>query len=781
MSTGDRQTPADGDHAGAVLSSVVTSAADAVIACDRQGRITLWNPAAERIYGYRWDEVHGRRVMMLYPPEVADRDRRVFDRALAGEPTPQLETARQRRDGQVVPMRMSFAPIVEADATISGVVSIAHELTQELREQARMAALLRASPDAVMGVGADGLISFTNESCDRMLGYEPQELIGRPARTLFTHDMRQAMIDLRTQLFTDPALRAETRTIATRMLRKDGSVFAAETTISWLHDARDPQMITATRDLTALRRAESKLHNLLEVIPEAITGIGRDWRIALVNEATERLVGQPRTALLGRPYVELLPDASRDAVHQTFVEVFDAAPGSSPRTVYADVIRADGNRMVTENTVAHLIAEDEEMLVVAGRDITDRLAAEAERAELVAQVARQKAEQAAQGAQRMESLGQLAGGVAHDFNNLLAIVLNYASLLGSDIADLAEADPQRWQSFADDLTKIEHAAQRGAALTQQLLLFSRRDVNQPQVLDPATVLNNLRPLLHSAIGEQNRLHVDIQPNLPAVRLDPGQLEQILVNIAVNSRDAMPHGGNLRITADAGLPSDDDPGYQPEPDASQTYLRLRITDDGHGMPAEVAQRAFEPFFTTKPKGRGTGLGLATVYGIISQANGCLRLQSEPDAGTTVTVLLPVTDEQPPTHTGRTTTSGDARSTPQRTVLLVDDEEGVRESTARVLTRHGYHVLTAADGQQALNLARQHEANIDILLTDMIMPNMHGAELAEHVTALIPTIQVIYMSGYAEPLVNTRHADDQSIYLLEKPFTASALIDALTTAN
>lgn len=344
-------------HAGAVLSSVVTSAADAVIACDTQGLITLWNPAAERIYGYRSGEVRGRPVTMVYPPEVTDCDQQVFRRALAGEPTPRHDTIRLRRDGTRVPMRMSFAPIVEADGAVSGVVSVAHELTRQIRDEARMAALLRATPDAVVGIDRDGRIVFVNESCERMFGYQAQELIGQPARTLFVDEEQQAMIGLRARLFADPALRATTHTIATRMRRKDGSVLAGETTISWLDDPEGLLMIAATRDLTALRRAESKLHGVLEAIPEAITGISPDGRIILVNQATERLLGRSRDGLLGRSYTELLPDDALETADQAITQAL-ADPDPEPRrTVYVDVIRADGTRVTTENSVVRFTAE----------------------------------------------------------------------------------------------------------------------------------------------------------------------------------------------------------------------------------------------------------------------------------------------------------------------------------------------------------------------------------------------------------------------------------------
>ncbi|GGN32378.1 hypothetical protein GCM10010109_53380 [Actinoplanes campanulatus] len=759
-------------HDEGFLSSVVSSTADAIIGCDTQGRITAWNPAAERIYGYRCDEVRRRPVTMMYPADVAERDWQIFQKALRGTPTAQLRTVRLRKDGTRVPVRMSFAPMEGTDGSVRGVVSVAHELTDEIRSEARMTALLEATPDAIVGIDREGRIVFANRSCERLLGYRPEELTGRQARTLFAEEARTDMIELHARLLADPRLRDRTRTLATRLRRRDGTVLPGETTLSWHEEPDEPVLIAATRDLTEQHRAEEKLRALLEAVPEAITGVSPDGRIVMVNQGTERLLGYSREELLDESYDRFLPGYERERVARMVSALFESALPSA--VIYVDIVRADGTLVPTESTVTRFDSAGEHMLLVAGRDITERVAAEHERARLAEQVQRQRT-------QRLEALGQLAGGVAHDFNNLLAVISNYTDLLGDEVADLARTDPGQWQPFADDLDRIRKAAERGAGLTQRLLTFSRRDLNRPRVLEPGAVLDRLLPSLRTAVGTGHELRLTAVPGLWPVLLDPGQLDQLLVNLVVNARDAMPGGGPVGIAADNLQFDGDDPGYQPPPETGRRYLRLRVTDTGVGMSADVAARAFEPFFTTKDKSPGTGLGLAAVYGIVGQAGGCLAVTSSPGEGTTMTVLLPATDEAytDPEEEIVPDEGGPDAGEPGRhhVILLADDEEGVRESTARALTRHGYRVLTAPDGPAALTLAHRHRDEIDVLLTDVMMPRMHGGELAQRVVELIPDIRVIYMSGYAEPLLDVAPAGSAATPLLEKPFAITELLRTL----
>jgi hypothetical protein len=416
------------------------------------------------------------------------------------------------------------------------------------------------------------------------------------------------------------------------------------------------------------------------------------------------------------------------------------------------------------------------MVSAAIRDVTDRLEAQAERERLRTAGERERLEAQLHQSQRLESLGQLAGGVAHDFNNLLAVMLNYTAFIAEEITDAATRDGGRWQQVGHDIAQVQRAGERATELTHQLLAFGRREVVRPQVLNLNTVVTEIETLLRRTLGEHIQLHTTLDGDLRPVLADPGQLEQVLVNLAVNARDAMPDGGTLSIhttnhTID-GASATRYPLLRPGP-----HVKLRVADTGAGIPPEIAERVFEPFFTTKPKGEGTGLGLATVYGIITQAGGHAEITSAPGAGTAFTIFLPATDQQPTTTQQPDPTTATARTGGGETVLVVEDEEALREVTRRILTRNGYHVLTAAGGPEALKIAEHGNEEIHLLLTDVIMPHMLGKELATAICDLYPATRVLYMSGYAQPVLASQGSLDPGVTLVEKPFTEPGLLDRI----
>jgi hypothetical protein len=374
-------------------------------------------------------------------------------------------------------------------------------------------------------------------------------------------------------------------------------------------------------------------------------------------------------------------------------------------------------------------------------------------------------------ARRLEGLGRLAGGVAHDFNNLIAVILNYAEFVGEEIDAAAQdgAGPQ-WTAASQDIGQIRKAAERAAGLTRQLLSFARREVIQPQVVDLNHLLDSMAGILRRTLGANLGLVTNLAEGLPPILVDPGQMDQVVLNLAVNARDAMPDDGSLTITTDS---LQVDRAYAAEWSSVLPghYVRITIADTGKGMPPEVIKHAFEPFYTTKNKGEGSGLGLATVYGAVTQAEGHVRIESESERGTTFTILLPVTTQsateavQPPRSSG--TSHG-------LTALIVEDEDALREVSRRLLTRHGYTVITAANGAEAITVAAGYEGTIDLLLTDVIMPQMLGKEAAEKIQQDRPDIRVLYMSGYAQPILASQGRLDPDVTLLDKPFTERELL-------
>src|SRR5437763_520141 len=361
----------------------------------------------------------------------------------------------------------------------------------------------------------------------------------------------------------------------------------------------------------------------------------------------------------------------------------------------------------------------------------------------------------------MEAVGRLAGGIAHDFNNLLTVITTYCDLL---LEDLGREDPKR-----EDVEQVRKAAEGATALTRQLLAFSRQQVLEPKVVSMSAVVSGVEKMLRRVIGEDVDLATRLDPDVGSVKADVGQLEQVLMNLAVNARDAMPTGGKLTIeTGNA----EHDPDYAREHEATavRRFVMLAVSDNGIGMDDATKARIFEPFFTTKEPGKGTGLGLATVYGIVKQAGGFIWVYSEPGQGTSFKIYLPAVDA-----TAERTTAAAATPTPRgtETVLLVEDAAAVRAVTKQVLERQGYTVLEAPGGEAALRLAQRHRGPIHLLLTDVVMPRVTGRELAERLAHVRPDVKVLYTSGYTDDSVVRHRILESGTAYLQKPFSPESL--------
>lgn len=482
---------------------------------------------------------------------------------------------------------------------------------------------------------------------------------------------------------------------------------------------------------------ERALAETINKAPDGILVIDADELVQMANPAAERMLGLQVSDCIGRGIGDVLHAVNRRAALDVGTLFGDS--GERPRDL--TLRRDDGEQLEIEITWRTMDAGRRQLVL---RDVSERRRADQVRREMDVQLAH---------AQRLEAVGQLAGGIAHDFNNLLTIIGASAEVLRLDLTD---------EQHAPLIDEILAAQDRGSTLTRQLLAFARRDVVQPRVFDLSAHVLTLRRLLQRVAGEQTRIACDVEPDC-RVRADLGQVEQALVNLVSNARDAMPEGGDCRISV-VKMTNDD----------GEQWVRLRVSDVGVGMDAATSLRAFEPFFTTKPRGRGTGLGLSSVHGIVLQSGGRADIDSMPGRGTTVLLEFPFanapsTDAAP--RVASEPIGGGA------TILVAEDDDGTRATVNRVLRRLGYTVLLAPDGMQALRLAETHAGQIDLLLTDVMMPGMSGPQLATRLGVVAPTVPVIYMSGYPEDALAEVSGLNLQTDFIAKPFSSVALAERI----
>jgi two-component system cell cycle sensor histidine kinase/response regulator CckA len=737
------------------LASIVACSDDAIVGKTTEGIITSWNSGAQHIFGYSPKEAIGRSITMLAPVDRPEEIPRMLECLKRGEVVDHFETVRLRKDGKEVQIELTVSPIRDALERIVGASTIGRDISVRkaaekhlVQMEARYRGLLEAAPDAMVVVNHGGEIVLLNVQAEKQFGYRRDELVGQKVKNIIPRGFAERLLMHGTGTPGDPVVPQMGTGIELHGRRKDGSEFPIEIMLSPL-DTVDGILITAAiRNIAERKLRENDLSRLAAVVESSqdaivsLTSLGiiRTW-----NRGAERIFGYSAEEATGRSILFLSPP-DRSAEGSTLLERVARAD----RIEHFETIRVkkDGTQIHVALTFSPIKDSDGRVVGVSSvaRDVTESKHMEA--------MLRQS--------QKMEAVGQLAGGVAHDFNNLLGVILGYTGLM---LDRLGLDDPQR-----KSIEEIQKAGDRAALLTRQLLAFSRKQVLQPKVIDLNAVVAGAEKLLQRLIGENIELRAVLNPELCRVKADPGQIEQIIMNLAVNARDAMPSGGKLTIETSN---MEFDEAYTAQHPSTRTgpHVMLAVTDTGCGMDAETKAHMFEPFFTTKEFGKGTGLGLSTVYGIVKQSGGSVWVYTEPGLGTSFKIYLACVDAvpeiEPPNDKVMNVVAG------SQTILIVEDDPALLQVTHRSLEEVGYAILEARSSKEAIDISESHTGPIHLMVTDVVLPGMSGVKLAAYLSAQRPEMKVLYVSGYTNDTVFHHGVLEPGLAFLQKPFSARTL--------
>lgn len=728
------------------LGALINASPLAIYVLDREGLVQMWNPASERFYGWSAAEAIGR-VLPSVPEDKLDHFYETHQRVLKGESLAGMEVRARRKDGSPIDIRVYAAPLFDAQGQVTTVMVLNADITD--RKQAREAlskseatlrSIFKAAPIGIALVDKR-IMGWVNEQMTKMTGYAADELVGQSTRMLYENDAEFERVG---QKAKESRARRGKSTMETRWKAKDGRMLDVLVSSSPVDPAEpDGEVIFTGMDITESKQAEETFKSLVYNAPIGIF-ITQGGKFKLVNPGFLKLTGYNEEDLVGEDALRYVPSEFKEMVRTQAIQMLK---GQRSAPYEFQIVTKDGETRWMVETVTPIQYDGKRATLGFFLDVNERTMLENQLLQ----------------AQKMEAVGRLAGGVAHDFNNMLTAIMGYCEIV---MMSFREGDP-----IFLHLEGIRKSADRAATLTRQLLAFSRKQLLQPRVTNLNTVITDLEKMLRRLIGEDINLIIDLDPALKEVKADPGQIEQVIMNLVINARDAMPLGGKLVIqSANVYL---DEAYTRPHADLLPgPYTKISVIDNGLGMDPETLAHIFEPFFTTKEAGKGTGLGLSTVYGIIKQSGGHIEVSSQIGRGTVFEIYLRQMEEPVGKSLGKPAVTAPIHGS--ETVLVVEDEEILLDLIKDALEMHGYHVLAAHNGMEAIELCQQYAEPIHLMLTDVVMPHKNGRQLAEYLSPLHPEMKILYMSGYTEDAMVVRGLVEAALPFIQKPFPPMDLV-------
>ena len=745
---------------------LLRSVPDIVYQLDDTGRIIYVNHVIEE-YGHKANHLIGKDFLELVHPEDRIKAKyRVKERRTGDRKTTAFELRLITKRKRAVPFEIkersvNIDPVFVLNAegiyssekpqaeSFLGTIGVARDITERIHaahvllyNQERNKTLFDSANDGIFFIDAKKILDC-NKKAENILGYHGQDLLGSNFSEYSAPKSKRKM-----QRLLNQAAQGMDQSLEWVLIRKDGTLFNAEVSLKRVLIAGHYQILGMVRDLTEKQRFEKEIGMLAHAImsiSECVTVIDTDMKILFVNDAFQKTFGYDKTEVIGKPITMIF--SGNNPKELTAAVFSQTAQGGWQGEMLSK--RKNGNEFQVLFSTSVMRGEQHKPIafIAVAKEMTEY--------KFLENQLRQS--------QKMEAIGILAGGVAHDFNNLLTVIRGYTELL---LTKLTISDP-----LVQSVHQIDKAAERAVALTKQLLAFSRRQIMQPRVINLNHLIREMEKMLRRIIGEDIDFVTDLEVNLDHIKADPGQMEQVIMNIVINARDALAGGGKLTIGT-KNVYIDARQAAQYPPMEVGNYACLSIHDTGMGMDKETQAHIFEPFFTTKEKGKGTGLGLATVYGIVKQSGGFIWVHSTPQMGSTFEIYLPLVHEEHAKVSVKSVSHPGLKG--KETVLIVEDDDDVRQLLTETLKQYGYTVLHSPDGDSAIITYDRYKDPIHLVLTDVIMPKMSGRELVEKLLIRHAGLKVLYMSGYTDNSIVHRGLLEAGTNFIQKPFTRMEIL-------